>query len=86
MNQFFSSVSSKGQVTVPQEVRRLLKLRPGDRVEFRVEGGRVLIEQAKSALAEHFQSIPALQNPLSDEEAIRVATDEHADAATQEGL
>jgi antitoxin PrlF len=46
---FSSSVSSKGQVTIPQEVRLRLGLREGDRVEFVVEGERTLIRPARQA-------------------------------------
>ena len=42
-----SSVSSKGQVTIPQEVRLRLGLQEGDRVEFVVEGERTLIRPAR---------------------------------------
>jgi AbrB family looped-hinge helix DNA binding protein len=38
-----SRISSKGQVTIPQEVRIRLGLRPGDRVEFVNEGGKTVI-------------------------------------------
>ena len=42
-----STVSSKGQVTIPQEVRLRLGLQEGDRVEFVVEGERTLIRPAR---------------------------------------
>ncbi len=45
---FSSSISSKGQVTVPQEIRNRLGLAAGDRVEFVVEGDRTLIRPARS--------------------------------------
>lgn len=38
-----SSISSKGQVTVPQEIRVRLGLSVGDRVEFVIEGDRTII-------------------------------------------
>lgn len=38
-----SSISSKGQVTIPSEIRARLGLKPGDRVEFVVEGGRTIL-------------------------------------------
>ncbi|MCS7145895.1 MAG: AbrB/MazE/SpoVT family DNA-binding domain-containing protein [Nitrososphaerota archaeon] len=38
-----SPVSRKGQVTIPKEIREFLGLRPGDRVLFIIEGGKVLI-------------------------------------------
>lgn len=41
-----SRMTSKGQVTVPVEVRRKLGLRRGDRVEFRQEGDKTLIRRA----------------------------------------
>jgi AbrB family looped-hinge helix DNA binding protein len=43
-----STVSSKGQVTVPLEVRRRLGLREGDRVEFVNEGGRTVLRPSRS--------------------------------------
>ena len=42
-----SSISSKGQVTIPQEVRLRLGLQEGDRVEFVVDGERTLIRPAR---------------------------------------
>ncbi|MEN3047417.1 MAG: AbrB/MazE/SpoVT family DNA-binding domain-containing protein [Candidatus Caldarchaeales archaeon] len=38
-----STVSEKGQVTIPKEVRELLGLRPGVRVLFVIEGDRVFM-------------------------------------------
>ena len=42
-----SVVSSKGQVTVPQEVRLRLGLKEGDRLEFIIEGDRTIIRPAR---------------------------------------
>ena len=43
-----STISSKGQITVPQEIRKRLGLETGDRVEFVVEEGRTVIRPARS--------------------------------------
>jgi len=45
-----STVSSKGQVTVPIEVRHRLGLREGDRVEFVFEDGRTVLRPARAAM------------------------------------
>lgn len=42
-------MTSKGQVTVPVEVRRKLGLKQGDRVEFRESGGETVIHRAAGA-------------------------------------
>jgi AbrB family looped-hinge helix DNA binding protein len=40
-----ATVTSKGQITIPKEVREELGLRVGDRVAFRVlEDGRAIVE------------------------------------------
>jgi len=44
-----SKVSSKGQVTIPLEIRRRLGLKFGDRVEFIAENGRTIIRPERSA-------------------------------------
>jgi AbrB family looped-hinge helix DNA binding protein len=43
-----SVMSSKGQVTVPQEIRVRLGLKEGDRVEFVVEGGDTVVRRART--------------------------------------
>ncbi|KOP25342.1 AbrB family transcriptional regulator [Hapalosiphon sp. MRB220] len=40
-----STVTSKGQTTIPKEIREKLNLRPGDRISFFIEvDGRVYIQ------------------------------------------
>jgi antitoxin PrlF len=48
-----STVTSKGQTTIPGEIRRLLKLKPGDRIEFVVEAdGKVVLVPATVPVSE----------------------------------
>jgi antitoxin PrlF len=44
-----SVISTKGQVTVPKEIRTRLGLRVGDRVEFVVRGKETVIRPARAA-------------------------------------
>ena len=43
-----STISSKGQVTVPQGIRNRLGLSAGDRVEFVIEGEYTVIRPARA--------------------------------------
>ena len=43
-----STISSKGQVTVPQEIRNRIGVSAGDRVEFVVEKGKILFRPLRS--------------------------------------
>ena len=45
---YSSTISSKGQVTVPQEIRNRLGLAAGDQVEFVVEGESTVIRPVRS--------------------------------------
>ena len=38
-----ATLTSKGQITVPKEVRDQLKLKTGQKFEFRVDGGQVVM-------------------------------------------
>ncbi len=42
-----STISSKGQVTVPVEVRRRLGVGAGDKVEFVFEGGQTVVKPVR---------------------------------------
>lgn len=47
-----STVTQKGQVTIPAEVRARLGLRPKDKVRFEVEGDTVRLRASR--IARHF--------------------------------
>lgn len=47
-----STVTSKGQTTVPKEVREALDLEAGDKLTWEVRGGRVAITTERPALYE----------------------------------
>lgn len=45
-----TTMTSKGQVTIPKRIREALRLEPGTRVEFDVDDdGRVVIQPARPA-------------------------------------
>ncbi len=45
-----STITSKGQTTVPKEVREALDLGPGDKLTWEVNGGRVAVTTERPAL------------------------------------
>ncbi|MDK9726265.1 MAG: AbrB/MazE/SpoVT family DNA-binding domain-containing protein [Sterolibacteriaceae bacterium MAG5] len=54
-----SSVTTKGQVTIPIELREKLGIKPGDRVGFVAEGERVLLLRQETALEAVFGLVKA---------------------------
>ena len=77
MTRMYSSVSPKGQVTIPAEIREMLGLKPKDKVEFEVENGQVKVRRAGSQLRQFYQTVPALPVPLTDQEMTDIAQEEH---------
>jgi AbrB family looped-hinge helix DNA binding protein len=85
MKERVSSVSPKGQVTIPAEIRQMLGVKPKDKVAFRVEKGEVKIVPAPSLLEASYRAIPALKRSVSLEEMERIAAEEAAQQAADEG-
>lgn len=44
-----SHVTSKGQTTIPQPVRKALKLNKGDRVTYEIDGDRVVLAKVTAS-------------------------------------
>ena len=61
-----SSMTSKGQVTVPKRIRDELGLRPGDRIAFSMENGRVTLRKANPSLKDLMGSLPAREVPMDE--------------------
>ena len=80
MTELLTTVTRKGQVTIPQEAREALGLKPGDRVRFIVEeGGRIAIRRVMS-LDEIAGSVAALSPPKTWNEIEQIVADERAEA------
>jgi AbrB family looped-hinge helix DNA binding protein len=64
-----AKMTSKGQITVPKDVRLKLGLKPGDRVRFLLEAdGRVRLIPAKRDISELVGMLPRPKRALSIEE------------------
>jgi AbrB family looped-hinge helix DNA binding protein len=47
-----STLTSRGQTTIPKPIREALQLHPGDRVEFILEGDQAVLRRAGADLTE----------------------------------
>ena len=54
-----SSVTTKGQVTIPIELRKKLGIKPGDRVGFVDEDGRIVLQRQETAIEAVFGLVKA---------------------------
>jgi len=76
-----AKLTSKGQITLPKEIRLKLGLKQGDRVRFIVEAdGRVRLLPAKRDVSELMGILPSPKRRLSLEEmneAVQVAVARH---------
>lgn len=73
-----ATLTSKGQLTVPKDVRERLGLKSGDRVVFELEGDSVRLRAERSRSLEELRgSLPATRE-YPGKEAEREAAREHA--------
>jgi len=56
-----AKVTSKGQVTIPREIRRRLGVRAGDRLEFEEDGKGVRVRAVREQRA--FEKYAGIGNP-----------------------
>ncbi len=83
IQEHFGTVTQKGQVTIPQTVRKLLGVKPYDRVTFRITGRRVELLPANMTLEATFGAVEprsrpenwkALRRHVREERALRAVS------------
>ncbi len=72
MQEFETTLTEKGQVTIPLEIRRLIGLHPRDKVRFEVEGDVVKITRATSKLLAGYKAVKS-RATIEDDKTIREA-------------
>jgi bifunctional DNA-binding transcriptional regulator/antitoxin component of YhaV-PrlF toxin-antitoxin module len=81
-----SSVSPKGQVTLPMEYRKALGVKPRDKVTMVLEGDSIRVQVLDASLAGSFQAVPALPREMDLSTIMAAAREEAARTAVSEGL
>lgn len=77
-----STISSKGQITLPLEIRQRLGLKTGDRVEFVLDEGRTTIRPAgapENPFAKYVGALPAFSGTDQINAWVRSLRDEQAE-------
>ena len=76
MGGMHSSVSPKGQITIPVEIRRMLGIQPRDKVTFEVDDGQVRLMPERFTLESAFGS---LEPPNGSEDFQEIASEAKED-------
>lgn len=86
MKAIVSTVTDKGQVTIPVEVRNRLGIARGQKVVFLIEGNEVRLKPERFTLESVFGSVPALPGQETDdfEDQIEEAMEEEAERIVSE--
>lgn len=77
MNSFEATLTSKGQITIPAELRAKLQLKDGDKLEFYFDArDRLVVRPRNAPPSAVFENAPkrrAPSRPMTDDEAIAEA-------------
>ena len=84
MKEIVTSLTQRGQVTVPAEVRRLLGLKPRDKVAFAVDNEEVRLVPVTFTLESAFGSVTPRNRPEDFKALSRVAREERAKSKTRQ--
>jgi looped-hinge helix DNA binding domain, AbrB family len=63
MKESLATITAKGQVTIPAEIRKALELKPRDKVAFILDQGEVKLEPSSSALRAGFGAVKPRRKP-----------------------
>lgn len=72
-------MTQRGQIAVPAEIRRMLRLKPHDKVAFTIEDGEVRIVPVAFTAASAFSSIEPVDESHDFDDQIRQAKVERAE-------
>ena len=79
MKEILTTVTQRGQVTLPVEVRRLLGVKPRDKVAFTIDHNQVRLQPATFTLETTFGSVTPRNRPEDFEAISEAAKEEHVE-------
>ena len=79
-----STITSKGQITIPAKLRKRLGLMPGQRVAFDLRNGHIVLDPVKDDITASFGVLKADQHVSSD--AMDHAVEQAANARFKQAM
>ena len=82
VKEYGATVTRRGRITIPADIRRLLDLKPGDQVRFIVRDNQIQLAAKSFTVETAFGSVPSIPGRAADidfQRQIDEAKDEHAE-------
>lgn len=73
-----STITTKGQITIPADIRRHLGVDVNDRITFVIDGDAVRLQPARYSVATAYGSVEPLMRPEDFEDRIDQVKEERA--------
>ena len=84
MDKYVTTVTQKGQVTIPGELRKALKIKPRDKVSFELVDGEVRLRPALSPVEASYGAVRPKSRPEDFRKIRREVEEEVAEEVTEE--
>ena len=81
-----STVSSKGQTTLPKQVRNALHIEPGKQLIYEIEDEKVIVRTHPGILASAGALKTHIKKPINWQDERKLSREEWAEHITKEGL
>jgi antitoxin PrlF len=83
MRTITTTVTERGQATIPAEVRRILNIRPRDKITFVIEDGEVKVRAAEFTVETAFASVKPVRPVDGPVDIDQLIDDAKAEKATK---
>ena len=84
MKEMVTTMTQKGQVTIPVEIRHLLGLKAKDKIAFSIEEGSIRLAPAKYTLENVYGVVKPINKPENFKKLKQIAIQEHVKKITEE--
>ena len=79
MKEIVTTITQRSQVTVPVEVRRVLGVKPRDKIAFTIEDGEVRLAPPSFSLESAYGSVKPVEKPANFEAISLIAKEAKAE-------
>lgn len=84
IREHIGSVTSKGMITIPHEIRRIHKIKPGGKVILRASQDTIEVKPMPMTLEDAYGSVTPINRPENFKQLRDIAIEEHVEKVISE--